>query len=453
MNDSRVHIDELISRPDFDPEQQGTQFWYAAYLDQRQRLGRTEKELETLKEEFDQLKETLRKLSERSSQNSSQPSSQDGFKKKSKPKNFSNPAHGTKRSPKYDHPGTTRNGFEPVDYHEALRLEHCPECGAPLNRLRDIPPKRHQSAELASKVVEVWEYERPLYECSECGWRGCAALPIGCREDFSYGGMLSRLVGWLGYGGHLSWAKQRFWGETIFKIPLSQGSLAKMHRWFCESLYPSYEQCWEWIQQPGVRCLDETSYRLNEVNYWMWVATSQEVCVLFLAPSRSSSEVESLLGKDFKGILSSDCWRAYSPQQASAKQKCLAHIERELKGMESSHHNVNRLFAQQVLPILDEAREAYNQYHQGELNQSQLDQHRWVSEVKLATALDNPPQGGWAADAQKLANRFTRHWNEWFTVLRHSEVKPDNNDAERSLRPVVVHRKVSRGAWSHWGVS
>ena len=163
--------------------------------------------------------------------------------------------------------------------------------------------------------------------------------------------------------------------------------------------------------------------------------------------------MESLLGKDFKGILSSDCWRAYSPQQASAKQKCLAHIERELKGMESSHHNANRVFAQQVLPILDEAREAYNQHHQGELNQSQLDQHRWVSEVKLATALDNPPQGGWAADAQKLANRFTRHWTEWFTVLRHPEVKPDNNDAEHSLRPVVVHRKVSGGARSHWGGS
>ena len=30
-------------------------------------------------------------------------------------------------------------------------------------------------------------------------------------------------------------------------------------------------------------------------------------------------------------------------------------------------------------------------------------------------------------------------------------VKPDNNDAERALRPVVVHRKVSGGARSHWG--
>lgn len=53
--------------------------------------------------------------------------------------------------------------------------------------------------------------------------------------------------------------------------------------------------------------------------------------------------------------------------------------------------------------------------------------------------------------AQRLANRLHRHWNEWFTFLTHPEVKPDNNDAERALRPIVVHRKVSGGARSDWG--
>ena len=451
MDSLPVDIDSLINRPDFDPDGQGARFWYEAYLDQHQRLEQTQAELEKLKQEFEDLKETLRKLSERSSKNSSQPSSQDGYKKKSKPKNFSSPSPGKKRGPKYGHTSTTRNGFEHVDQSVELTLETCPECRAALERVTDGSIKRNQIAELVPQLVEVWEYARPLYECSDCGWRGYAPLPLGCREDFSYGGMLSSLVGWLGYGGHLSWAKQRFLVETIFQIPLSQGSLAKMHRWFCESLYPSYEQWWEWIQQPGVRCLDETSYRLNGMNYWMWVATSDEVCVLFLAPSRSSSEVKSLLGEDFNGILSSDCWSAYSPQGAAAKQKCLAHIERELKGMESSRHQANRVFTHSVFPILHEAREAHNLYHQGALNQAQLDQQRLISQAQLANVLDHPPKGGWAADSQNLANRFTRHWDEWFTFLSHPEVKPDNNDPERSLRPVVVHRKVSGGSRSYWG--
>lgn len=50
-----------------------------------------------------------------------------------------------------------------------------------------------------------------------------------------------------------------------------------------------------------------------------------------------------------------------------------------------------------------------------------------------------------------MKNRLERHWDEWFTFLTHPEVKPDNNDAERALRPVVIHRKVSGRARSEWG--
>jgi hypothetical protein len=69
-------------------------------------------------------------------------------------------------------------------------------------RVRDTPVRRHQIAELVEKPVEVWEYQRPCYQCRVCRWQGYAELPLGCREDFSYGAWLSSLVGWLGYGGN-----------------------------------------------------------------------------------------------------------------------------------------------------------------------------------------------------------------------------------------------------------
>ncbi len=81
----------------------------------------------------------------------------------------------------------------------------------------------------------------------------------------------------------------------------------------------------------------------------------------------------------------------------------------------------------------------------------QLQNQRLIVEAQLAQVLDNPPETGWDSDAQALANRFTRYWSDWFTFLSHPEVKPDNNDAERALRPVVIHRKVSGGARSQWG--
>jgi hypothetical protein len=226
-----------------------------------------------------------------------------------------------------------------------------------------------------------------------------------------------------------------------------------MHKWFADSLKPSYEQWLSWVQQPGVRCVDETTYGINGIKHWLWVATSDQVCVLLLAPTRSSTELQQLLGENFSGILSSDCFSAYNPQTAAAKQKCLTHLERDLKALTTSRFVGNRNFADKVFQILTAARNAYRDYHAGKLTLEELSIKRSELEAQLLSVLDTPPFQGWPADAQRLRARLQKYWSEWFTFLSHPEVKPDNNDAERALRPVVVHRKVSGGARSDWGAT
>ncbi len=162
-------------------------------------------------------------------------------------------------------------------------------------------------AEVVDQPIEIREYRRPLYKCPNCGWSGYSCLPWGVKEGFSYGSRLCSIVGWLGYGGNLTWRKQEYVVEYVFGVPISQGSLAKMQRWFQESLFPSYQQWLTYVKQPGVRCVDETTYCIDGIKYWIWVATSDQVCVLLLAPTRSSAELKRLLGEDFEGILSSDC--------------------------------------------------------------------------------------------------------------------------------------------------
>ena len=170
-----------------------------------------------------------------------------------------------------------------------------------------------------------------------------------------------------------------------------------------------------------------------------------------LAPTRSSAEVKQLLGSDFSGILSSDCFSAYGPMSGSAKQKCLAHLKRDLESLKTSRFSGNQQFACDVEKVLEIARAYYQDYQAGKLNQEALASTRTLVEAQLQDILNNPPPKGWPYDAQRLTNRLKRHWDEWFTFLSHPEVKPDNNDAERALRPIVVHRKVSGGARSDWG--
>ena len=345
----------------------------------------------------------------------------------------------------------TRNGFGEPDQIIPLEPENCPVCGTSLERVEESPLKVQQVAEVVEQPIEIREYRRPLYKCPNCGWSGYSPLPLGVKEGFSYGGRLCSLVGWLGYGGNLTWRKQEYFVEYVLGVPISQGSLAKMPKWFQESLEPSYQQWLSYIQQPGVRCVDETTYCIEGIKYWLWVATSEQICVLMLAPTRSSAELEKLLGTNFEGILSSDCFSAYNPQEAGAKQKCLAHLERDLEALQNSRFEGNREFARACKEIFTEARSFYRDYQAGNLSPSALAAQRHELEVRLEEVVDSPPVGGFPADAQRLANRLKRHWDEWLTFLSHPEVKPDNNDAERALRPIVVHRKVSGGARSDWG--
>lgn len=100
----------------------------------------------------------------------------------------------------------------------------------------------------------------------------------------------------------------------------------------------------------------------------------------------------------------------------------------------------HREFSQRVGQVLWAARQAHQNYHAGAVSIESLASLRPVLETQLQEILDKSAAGGWPADAQRLAERLKHHWSEWFTFLSHPEVKPDNNDAERALRPIVVHR-------------
>ncbi|WP_424103358.1 IS66 family transposase [Moorena producens] len=407
-----------------------------------------QRQISAQQEEIEQLKDSLEKLKNRDSQNSSVPPSSDQLKKPSDKKKRKK---GKKRGPKYNHPGKTRNGFGTPDRVITLELENCLVCGSSLESLEGAPEKVQQVAEVVEQPVEIREYRRPLYKCPNCRWSGYSLMPPGVKEGFSYGGRLCSIVGWLGYGGNLTWRKQEYFVEYVLGVPISQGSLAKMQRWFQQSLEPSYQQWLTYIKQPGVRCVDETTYCIDGIKYWLWVATSDQVCALMLAPTRSSAELEKLLGSDFEGILSSDCFSAYSPQGAASKQKCLAHLERDLKALETSRFKGNREFATMVEAVLWQSRTVDRDYQQGKLSREELAGYRSVIETKLKEVLSETVTQKPPSDTIRLMRRLERHWDEWFTFLSHPEVKPDNNDAERALRPIVVHRKVSGGARSDWG--
>ena len=102
----------------------------------------------------------------RMGQTSSQPPSSDGPKKP----NRDQQKRQRKRSLKYNHPGTTRNGFGWINHTELWDVQSAPMCGGAVER-QPQGSQRQQVAELVLDLVEVWEYERPGTDVPPAGGR------------------------------------------------------------------------------------------------------------------------------------------------------------------------------------------------------------------------------------------------------------------------------------------
>jgi len=68
--------------------------------------------------------------------------------------------------------------------------------------------------------------------------------------------------------------------------------------------------------------------------------------------------------------------------------------------------------------------------------------------TKLETFAQQP---GCDADCQRLAKRIRTYLEDLLVWLRDPAVSPDNNAAERALRPAVITRKTSFGSRSPAG--
>ena len=55
-------------------------------------------------------------------------------------------------------------------------------------------------------------------------------------------------------------------------------------------------------------------------------------------------------------------------------------------------------------------------------------------------------------EAKRLQRRYIKYRSCLFVFLHRGDVEPTNNVAERALRHSVVHRKVTNGFRSNWGV-
>ena len=191
---------------------------------------------------------------------------------------------------------------------------------------------------------------------------------------------------------------------------------------------------------------DETGWRIDGKNGYLWTITSPTQTLYHVDQSRGSKVILKLLGKAFGGTLVSDFYSAYSKMPCK-KQKCLAHLLRELS------ESAEKSPAFGASSFFRESRRLIKQMLKLKKQWDSLDDDHYLPRVsRLETRLQTLARGNYEEpDAQRIAKRMLRYQQELTAFLWEKDLAGTNNAAEQALRPAVVSRKISGGSRSTRG--
>jgi len=157
--------------------------------------------------------------------------------------------------------------------------------------------------------------------------------------------------------GYISYSKQQEFLRKLGGIEIGIGTLQATDARVADSIKPAFEDLWKWAPLQANVHVDETPWCVKGVKEWLWTATGKNFCLFHAADTRTRAELETMLGSEFAGVLSSDDFSVYNGVLVGAQQKCLAHLRRHLnfkKVLLLSHGN-NTVVASAFLELIDEA--------------------------------------------------------------------------------------------------
>jgi len=184
----------------------------------------------------------------------------------------------------------------------------------------------------------------------------------------------------------------------------------------------------------------------------VWCACTPQLRYYEYHHSRGSEVVKQVLGESFEGVLGSDFYASYNIY-AGLHQRCWVHLLRdrhELKEQHPDDADVQQ-WAKDVKAIYDRAVSyagpdpSLPPAKQEGARRKQ--QHTYEQELWQLCA----PYAHTSSPLHKLCERVERFLPELFVFVAVPEVPAHNNLAERSVRPLVIARKISGGTRSPHG--
>jgi hypothetical protein len=323
-------------------------------------------------------------------------------------------------------------------------LKQCPDCRVSLIGQRVVKTRRViELPPVQAQVVEHALVERRCPNCRKC-WAPRLDLSSLAVGNHRFGISVQAEVALLREQCRLPFRVIQDYLRHRFGLRISVGKLVALVEGVAKRGKAIVEGFKQQIRgSPVVNC-DETSWREDGLNGYVWSFSTDKIRYFLYRKSRSASIVKEVLGEQFDGVVVSDFYGAYNAH-LGLHQRCWVHLLRDMHELKEKHKEDRQLkqWAQAVKAIYEEAK-AYKgpNVRLGPVEQKaarvkrQREYEQELMRVCRPHLKKKKPQS-------TLCERIERFLPELFVFVADPRVPSDNNAAERSVRHVVVSRKIS----------
>lgn len=234
--------------------------------------------------------------------------------------------------------------------------------------------------------------------------------------------------------------------KFLYQLDIGKGTVHTILNRCTELFGGSYEGIKQSIREGKHVHADETGWRVEGENWHTWGFVNEKAVLYTIENTRGHGVPEKVL-KDFNGVVIRDGYQGYD-KLPNEHQICLIHLMRKTKEyaeMESASAEMKKLH-EQLKSLITEAKE---QHIKCRAKQHRIQLHDKM-QLKLALLWQNKTYEDKYAEIIRTWWLERRH-KHLFTFLKYKNIPWENNAAERALRPMVIHRKVSGGSRSQRG--
>jgi hypothetical protein len=241
---------------------------------------------------------------------------------------------------------------------------------------------------------------------------------------------------------------QRFF-KKIFQLKIASSTISGFREQLKREAFPIYEQLRAALLKSAFIHADETGWRVDGNNYWLWKFSNKRICISHIDKNRGRKVVEKILGEDYAGVLIADFLAAYNKVISKAKQRCLVHLLRDLKKVIAYWHEDEEVlrYCKRLKEILEKAITLHKAYAEKNWDTEYYQQRQSLVQQLDDFIFPNPDKKVLC----RFAKRLTRHKDQLLTFLFVRGIDFHNNHIEQQIRPDVIFRKITFGNRSEKG--